>query len=329
MKFGPMPVSEAEGAILAHSVALPKGRLKKGMVIDAEAVAKLEAAGLSEVVAARLEPGDLGEDDAAAELARALVPGEQTGLRIGRAATGRANVFAEGPGLAHIDADRINALNAVHPMITVATVPPFQRMAAGGMVATIKIISYGVPGAALAEAASVGAGALGFHAPAIATAQLIQTSTESAVDPAKGHKAIADRLDRLGVDLAPAQVVPHEVDALAAALRASEAEALFILTGSATSDLHDTAPEALRAAGGQVAHYGMPVDPGNLLFLGDLGGRPVVGLPGCARSPALNGADWVMERILCGVAVTPADIAGMGVGGLLKEIPLRGRPREA
>jgi molybdenum cofactor cytidylyltransferase len=72
----------------------------------------------------------------------------------------------------------------------------------------------------------------------------------------------------------------------------------------------------------------MPVDPGNLLFFGQLRGKPVIGLPGCARSLALNGADWVMERILCGVPVTPDDIAAMGVGGLLKEIPVRGRLRD-
>ena len=73
----------------------------------------------------------------------------------------------------------------------------------------------------------------------------------------------------------------------------------------------------------------MPVDPGNLLFLGSLKGTPVIGLPGCVRSPALNGADWVMERLICGVPVTARDIAEMGVGGLLKEIPTRGRLREA
>ena len=105
--------------------------------------------------------------------------------------------------------------------------------------------------------------------------------------------------------------------------------ALFmVLTGAATSDLHDVAPEAVRAAGGTVARFGMPVDPGNLLFHGRLGARPVIGLPGCARSPALNGADWVLERIACGLEVTDDDIAGMGVGGLLKEIPIRPAPRE-
>jgi molybdenum cofactor cytidylyltransferase len=72
----------------------------------------------------------------------------------------------------------------------------------------------------------------------------------------------------------------------------------------------------------------MPVDPGNLLFHGHQGGRPVIGLPGCARSPALNGADWVLERLACGIDLTDADIAAMGVGGLLKEIPIRPQARE-
>ncbi|MEL6737069.1 MAG: molybdopterin biosynthesis protein, partial [Pseudomonadota bacterium] len=91
--------------------------------------------------------------------------------------------------------------------------------------------------------------------------------------------------------------------------------------------LHDIAPSALRSAGGKVTRYGMPVDPGNLLFFGACAGKPVIGLPGCARSPALNGADWVLERVICGVALSQADIAHMGVGGLLKEIPTRPRPR--
>jgi molybdenum cofactor cytidylyltransferase len=95
----------------------------------------------------------------------------------------------------------------------------------------------------------------------------------------------------------------------------------------ATSDIDDVAPSALRRAGGRVERFGMPVDPGNLLFLGRLGNRPVIGLPGCARSPALNGADWVLSRVACGIEVTGDDIAGMGVGGLLKEIPTRPQPR--
>ena len=101
-----------------------------------------------------------------------------------------------------------------------------------------------------------------------------------------------------------------------------------MLGASAVVDRRDVIPSAIGGAGGVVEPFGMPVDPGNLLFHGALGGRPVIGLPGCARSPALNGADWVLERYACGIAVSDDDIAAMGVGGLLKEIPIRPQPRE-
>ena len=82
------------------------------------------------------------------------------------------------------------------------------------------------------------------------------------------------------------------------------------------------------AAGGSIERFGMPVDPGNLLALGTFRKQPLVILPGCARSPALNGADWVLERLVARLSITAEDIAGMGVGGLLKEIPSRPQPRE-
>jgi len=130
--------------------------------------------------------------------------------------------------------------------------------------------------------------------------------------------------------------VPHEEDAIATAISQAEGQVIFILTASATSDINDVAPAALRRAGGKMHRYGMPVDPGNLLFFGEYAGRPlgavhgvraVIGLPGCARSPALNGADWVMERVICGIPINSDDISAMGVGGLLKDIPERGEPR--
>lgn len=330
MKFGAVPLDEAEGAVLAHSVALDKGRLRKGRVLCVEDLDKLRGAGLDEVIAARLEPGDIGEDAAAARLAQALVPDpDRAGLKIGKAATGRVNLHAEAPGVVEVLAGRIHALNALHPMITVATVPEWQRVAAGGMVATVKIISYAVPEAALEAACLAGQAGLRLRPVVCRTAQLIQTTVDGSETGDKGQKVTQDRLDRLGVQIGPQQVVPHRVGPLADAVAATDADAVLILTGSATSDLHDVAPEAVRRAGGSVTHFGMPVDPGNLLFYGEQAGRPVIGLPGCARAPALNGADWVLERLLCGVPVTPQDIAGMGVGGLLKEIPARGRLREA
>ncbi|SHI41505.1 molybdopterin-binding protein [Wenxinia saemankumensis] len=323
MRFGPVPVDEAAGAILAHSTQLPGARLRKGRVLSAEDVAALAGAGHDSVTVARPDPGEIGEDPAADRLAAALLA---PGLRASRAATGRANLYARGKGVLRIDRAAVDALNRVHPMITLATVPEWYRADAGTMLATIKIISYAVPEEALDRAAAAGRGAFAFHRVARRRARLIQTVTG---DRAGKSKAVHARLAALGLESLPERSVPHETGALARALAAEvEADLVLILTGSATSDIDDVAPAALVAAGGRVDHFGMPVDPGNLLFLGALGDRPVIGLPGCARSPARNGADWVLERVACGVPVDGADIAGMGVGGLLKETPDRGRPRE-
>ena len=324
MIFGAVPLADAAGAVLAHSVKVAGGRLRKGRVVTDDDLAQMREAGLTQVVVAHLEPGDIDENTAATQLAKAI---SGQGLSITPAFTGRVNLIADGPGVVVLDVAAIEAVNAVHPMITIATVPPWQQLAQGGMVATIKIISYAVPQVDLdATCVAAGAGAIRLAAPQLKTATLIITEIPGGVGD-KGRLAIAARLDALGVDLKAVVMVNHERDALAAAIKNSESELTLILTGSATSDPNDVAPSALRQAGGQVDRFGMPVDPGNLLFSGSLNDRPVIGLPGCARSPALNGADWVLSRIICGIDVSARDIAAMGVGGLLKEIPTRPQPR--
>jgi len=332
MRFGPVPLDQATGAILAHSVALPDGRLRKGCTLTDADLTRLRAAGLTEVMAARLDPDDISEDAAAARLARALVPDPlEAGLTLSPAHTGRVNLNATGPGLVHLDAAAVHALNRVHPALTLATLVPLTRVAPGQLAGTVKIIAYAVPGAALDAACGLAQDAIRILPVRHASASLILTEVPD-LGPKltqKGRRAVETRLRALGIVLADCVTVPHQSADVAAALVRARGSLRLILTGSATSDLHDVAPEGLRAAGGVVHRFGMPVDPGNLLFLGQLGDSPVIGLPGCARSPALNGADWVLERLACGLNVTDDDIAAMGVGGLLKEIPQRGRLREA
>jgi molybdenum cofactor cytidylyltransferase len=330
MRFGPVPLSEAEGAILAHSVQLPDGRLRKGCVLGAPEIAQLRATGRTEVIVARLDASDLHEDAAALAIAQALVPDPQAaGLDLRPVGTGRVNLHARTAGVVEVQADRVNALNAVDPMLTLATVPRWQRLKAGEMAATVKVIAYGVAQDSVRTACAAGAKALHLRPRQLSRIALVETH----IDPAGrrlGVEAITHRLADLGAGLATHLHSPHREADLATTLASiTDAELILILTASATSDPADVAPGAVRRAGGNIERFGMPVDPGNLLFLGQLNGTPVIGLPGCARSPALNGADWVMERLICGVPVTGADIAGMGVGGLLKEIPTRGRLREA
>lgn len=328
MKFGTIPVAEAGGAVLAHSVKLRSGRLRKGLVLGEDHLAQLVESGVNDVVVARLEDGDVHEDEAALQMAAALVPDPVSAhLRITEAFTGRVNLIADSEGVVLLDVPALEAFNAVHPMITVATVPHLQQMAPGGMVATIKVISYAVGSKELQVAIEAAHSSISLAPPVLTSAGLVITDIPGGPSNEKGRRAIEDRVRALGMEMAETRIVPHNVDALAQALEQLDGDVALILTGSATSDIADVAPEAVRQAGGTVDRFGMPVDPGNLLFLGRQGRRPVIGLPGCARSPALNGADWVLSRVACGIEVTAPDIAAMGVGGLLKEIPSRPQPR--
>lgn len=332
MRFGPVPLAEAEGAVLAHSLGLAAGRLKKGRRLTAADLAALAAAGFTEVTVARLEPGDVPEDTAAERIGAALAPDPaRQGLTLSAPFTGRVNLYAATPGVLRLDAALIGRLNRLDESITVATLPDYTRVGPREMIATVKIIPYAAPEAAVvaAEALLSGHAPVTVHPLARRTAGLILTRTPGMPEKlvAKGAEAIRTRLAALGIELLSETVTPHDTAALAAALAEAQGEMILILTGSATSDRLDVAPAAVTAAGGRVIRFGMPVDPGNLVFLAELGPRRVIGLPGSARSLKHSGVDWAIERVACGLDPTPGDIAAMGVGGLLKEIPSRPAPR--
>lgn len=327
MTFGDVALDAAMGATLAHSIQLQKRRLRKGTSLTQADIEDLRAAGHDTVTVAVLAPSDLDEDTAAAHLAQALV---QDGLSHQTPFTGRANLHAEAAGVLRIDSAVINAFNEVDPGITIATLADYARVTPRQMIATVKIIPYGVAKSAVQSALRlISDGPMRLHPFRHMTAQLIVTRLDGQKESlvTKGIEAVRNRLDALSITLLEPQIVPHDTQSVAQALGQQNADIKLILGASATSDERDVCPAALTQAGGALTRFGMPVDPGNLLFLGDLSSTPVIGLPGCARSPALNGADWVLERIAAGLDVTNADISAMGVGGLLKEIATRPQPR--
>lgn len=146
MQFGPVATRDSAGLIAAHTVRAEGASLKKGRPIPAEEALRLAESGIPEILAVRLDPGDVGEDEAAARLARHLA-GE--GLRPEAPFTGRCNLFAEAAGVFVAEPAGIDAVNAVDEAITVATLPSFRPVAAGEMVATVKIIPYAVAAAPL------------------------------------------------------------------------------------------------------------------------------------------------------------------------------------
>ena len=332
MQFGEIPVGEAQGAILAHSVKHAGGVFKKGRVLNSADLALIAAAGVSAVFAARLDLDDVPEDEAAYEVARAIAG---PGAVVQEPFTGRANLHAAAAGLAVIDAERVQALNRLHESLTLATVAPFDSLDARQMVATVKVIPFAVPRAVLNQALAIARGeplvqvaAFEGKRAGLVITRLAQTK---AALIAKTEEAVRARLGGTGGTLGEIKVVAHSIAAVADAVRALAGaghDPVLVFGASAIVDRGDVIPAGLVAAGGAVEHLGMPVDPGNLSMLGRLGATAVIGVPSCARSPKLNGFDWILQRVMAGLKVSRLDIMDMGAGGLLKEIPTRPSPRE-
>lgn len=325
-----MPVSGCEGAILAHAVRVGGERFRKGRLLGARDAEALRAAGIGEVVVARPGPDDVAEDEAAEALAaRAGGPGARARRPFG----GRANLVATGPGIARVDPAQVDRCNGVSEGITVATVAPGARVEEGSLLATVKIIPFAVPRADLEEAAA----RAGSPGPLLAVdpfrpLRVAHVLTRLPDTPDKllalSEAGVRDRIEDLGGEVRETRTVAHRTGELAGALRSLAGEGLDLVLVSGASaivDRRDVVPAAVGEAGGRVDHFGMPVDPGNLLLLGTLGEARVVGLPGCARSPKRNGLDLVLERLAAGGPLGPDEVMGMGAGGLFKEARPRGR----
>lgn len=336
MKFGPVPVSESRGSIVAHAVRRDGLVLKKGQIIGEEQIAGLRASGVAEIVVARKEDGDIGEDEAALRLAK-VVAG--VNVRVETPFTGRSNFYATAGGVLVIDEAAIDRINDIDEAITVATLEPWRTVVDGEMIGTVKIIPFAVREILLEKTVSAAGAMPPVH---VAAFRPLKVGVVSTLLPGLKPSTVDKTLRVMAERLAPAQAtiaadvrVSHETQALAQAIAKvkTDSDLVIVFGASAITDRRDVIPAALEAAGGRIEQLGMPVDPGNLLLIGEIedGGRikPVLGAPGCARSPKENGFDWVLHRLLAGLEVKARDIRRMGAGGLLMEIVARGQPRDA
>lgn len=332
MQFGQVKLSEARGCILAHNLKTPNKLLRKGALIDAKIHKLLTESGYTEITVAQLEPGDIPEGRAAIMLGEAL-----RGQHIKRSddVHGRVNLFAQSAGLLRLNSTKIQQLNQLDEAITLATLPDYAVVVAGSMIATLKIIPFAVGFENMQAALNlIATDEPAFTVKPFAALQtaLILTTLPHLKDAAITHtiEATKSRIEVRSGTMLPPLTVPHDTAALTTAIahpQHQNADIILISGASAVTDRLDVAPSAIVAAGGAITHFGMPVDPGNLICFGQIGAKPVIILPGCARSPKLNGIDWVLDRIFAQEPIPPAAIANMGIGGLLKEIESRPAPR--
>lgn len=332
MKFGEFRLEEADGGILAHSLLIGNGkRLRKGQIIGENEVEQLRKAGRTSVVLAMPEPGDVLEDEAAQHIASQFLT---KGFRADTAKTGRVNMFAETNGIFRVNTEVINRLNRIDQSVGFSTLPDFAEVNAGRMIATVKIIPYSVSSASLDQISNLdlkhAISVIPYRAKKIGLIFTETEGTKSRVND-KTRGVLERRLALSSSDIVQEQRVKHDVEDVTQALSNLDGDCdLIVLFGaSAISDRKDVIPAAIEQASGEVIRFGMPVDPGNLLLLAKLDGKPVLGAPGCARSPAENGFDWVLQRMLADIPVTDDDISALGVGGLLMETGARPHPRDS
>ncbi|NQW08277.1 MAG: NTP transferase domain-containing protein [Alphaproteobacteria bacterium] len=332
MRFGETPLDEAEGAILAHSLRLKVKTFKKGTVLDAGAIAVLREAGYDSVVAARLDEEDIAEDEAANRLAGSA---RGDAVTASAAFTGRANLFAESAGIVDYNPERLNAFNLIDEAVTLALVPPFQAVESGQMIGTLKVIAFAVPGDTVLLAEAIAGRdkplvrVVPFHTTRVGLVQSRLPGTKESVLNST-FEVTRSRLHPMNSEICHQVRCDHTTDAITKAIDETlrnGAQLVLVSGASAVVDRRDVVPAAIEKAGGVIEHFGMPVDPGNLMLIGRIGDVTVIGLPGCARSPKLNGFDWVLGRTIARLPVGPDEVMRMGVGGLLKDIPSRPMPR--
>ena len=224
-----------------------------------------------------------------------------------------------------IDRAAVDRINDVDEAITLATLPAFKPVVEGEMIATVKLIPFGVEAkprdAAVAVAGKARCASRPTSSRKSASSRPSCRGCAEVID--KTLRVTAERLAPAGATIIAERRVPHDETGSPRRSRNCSGSA----PSSSSCSAHRRSPTAATSSrrrsteiGGAIEHFGMPVDPGNLLLIGNAGGVPVLGAPGCARSPVENGFDWVLMRLLAGIKVTRADLIGMGVGGLLMEI---------
>ena len=218
MKFGPVTPDEAIGGVTVHTLRQGSLVMKKGTAVGQAEADALKAAGVEQIVVVRLEEGEVSEDVAAEDVARAIAG---DGVMVERAFTGRANLFATRAGVLVVDRDAVDRINTIDEAITFATLSAYKPVVEGEMIATVKLIPFGVEGR-LRDAAVAAAGR---DALRVAPYVVKRVGVVSTILPGLAPKVIdktlrvtAERLAPAGAKVVVEKRVPHDPAALSAAI---------------------------------------------------------------------------------------------------------------
>ncbi len=322
MRARTVDVRESAGQILCSTIFRRGGRklLAKGHILSQDDIRLLETEGLGQVWITELEDGEIGEDEAVANVAT------DTGcgcLEIRLAAGGRANLYATEDCCVLVDEELLRQVNRTSS-VAVATVPNFSYARKESRIATIKSSPFAVPRAQLEVVINI----LQQSGP-ILQARFIRSAAVAVLycDPLNGERArqlfepiVRQRLEHFAI--APSYVLaPTEDEASVARamehLLRTHPTAILVASTSAPAGPDDVVGRAMARVGCHIERYLAPVEPGNLFLLAYKEDVPIVSAPGCYRSSRPNILDLVLPPMLARYRISGWEVANLGHGGLL------------
>jgi molybdopterin biosynthesis enzyme len=217
----------------------------------------------------------------------------------------------------------VERLNRIDP-IEVFTVFDGQVVAAGDLVASVKVGPHLVEEAVLARGEATAA-----RGPAIVRvrpfrpvrlAVLVKEHVTGAARE-RFEASVRAKAAGLGATLTGISYVTDDTgavaEALAAATRGRGGARLVVTAGGASTDPADAFYAAVERLGGRVVRHGVPSHPGSMVWLGRLGPTAIVGLPSCGAFSKATAADLLLPRLVAGQPATAATVARLGHGGIL------------
>lgn len=331
MKIENLDPRESKGSILAQSYNLSERKLSKGTRVSKAIVELLNKENIKSILCAVPDENDMDEDAAAEAISNAI---DRNRIYAEEASTGRVNFRTPALGVVRYNRELIKKINLVDESIAFSIVEHNQLLAKNDLIATLKIIPFFASKIYVERVVALLSKYEIFKIHRLEEKKVDFIQTYYNWQKRSIFKATSNvtrsRLDALGCLLEKETLIPHDHESLCSEIKSSldsGAQVLLISGASAITDRSDYIPRAILSVGGEIIQYGLAVDPGNLLLIGQIGSTTVIGMPGCARSPKLNGFDWVLQLLMANIPITKEELADMGAGGLLMEIASRPLPR--
>ena len=318
-------VQDAVGKILCHDVTqiirgvVKDARFRKGHIITAEDIPELLKLGKENIFVWENDETKLHENDAA-EILRGICQGEN--LSAGEVKEGKIELKATCDGVFHVDAEKLNAINAVDE-ICVATVQNKIPVRNNNSVAGMRVIPLVIDKEKMERVKKI-AGDVPlmkifpykkFKVGLVVTgSEIFHGRIEDTFTP-----VIEAKLKNFGLQVDARRISDDSKEMTREKIfeLLNLGMEMILCTGGMSVDPDDRTPAAIKSSGATIVTYGVPVLPGAMFMLAYKGDVPIMGLPGCVMFCSKTVFDLILPRVLTGERLTRKDFTTLGVGGLL------------